>query len=208
MAWVASSAPLFQSNRRPLLTLWALLPRSAPMVSQRPEPSQGNRVSTNIEPEFVAAKSSWSSGREYPHFAGDQIAQPTPWVIASPRSSRLPPIIGSMPACQTIHVSPNHCWPAFGGRSSLPSWLSSKRMGADDASTGAENVSQSQTDAQVTDKLKKSLPAGFSLSPKKEPAIAPELQAVVDAWPTLPTDVRKMIEGVVKATVESGAERA
>ncbi len=79
---------------------------------------------------------------------------------------------------------------------------------ADDASTGAENVSQSQTDAQVTDKLKKSLPAGFSLSPKKEPAIAPELQAVVDAWPTLPTDVRKMIEGVVKATVESGAERA
>jgi len=27
-----------------------------------------------------------------------------------------------------------------------------------------------------------------------------ELQAIVDAWPTLPADVRKMIVGVVKLT--------
>jgi len=31
----------------------------------------------------------------------------------------------------------------------------------------------------------------------------PELTAVIDAWPTLPPDVRKMIATVVKATIEA-----
>jgi hypothetical protein len=40
-----------------------------------------------------------------------------------------------------------------------------------------------------------------SLSPgaKNRPETDPDLLAIVDAWPTLPVDVRKMIRGVVKA---------
>ena len=43
------------------------------------------------------------------------------------------------------------------------------------------------------------------LSPLLSPdtPIDPELRNVIDAWPRLPADVRKMILGVVKATMEA-----
>jgi hypothetical protein len=44
------------------------------------------------------------------------------------------------------------------------------------------------------------LSASLSLNPEKDA----DLQVVLSAWPTLPRDVRKMIAGVVKATMEAG----
>jgi len=43
-----------------------------------------------------------------------------------------------------------------------------------------------------------SLSLGLSLNPENDP----DLAAVVTAWPHLPGDVRKMIAGVVKATMD------
>ena len=39
-------------------------------------------------------------------------------------------------------------------------------------------------------------------------AIDPDLAAIIDAWPTLPADVRKMICGVVRLTPKADASPA
>ena len=41
---------------------------------------------------------------------------------------------------------------------------------------------------------------GLPLNPQNDP----DLAAVIDAWPALPADVRKMIGGVVRATTATG----
>jgi hypothetical protein len=45
------------------------------------------------------------------------------------------------------------------------------------------------------------------LAVKKQAEIDADLAAVFDAWPTLPADVRKMIAGVVKATLQGAGQR-
>jgi hypothetical protein len=55
---------------------------------------------------------------------------------------------------------------------------------------------------QVTPTREQTLSPSLPLKPESDP----ELAAVVEAWPGLPPDVRKMICGVVRATVE--AEKA
>ena len=42
---------------------------------------------------------------------------------------------------------------------------------------------------------------------EKQPEMDADLRAVFTAWPNLPADVRKMIRGVVKATVEAAATK-
>jgi len=59
-------------------------------------------------------------------------------------------------------------------------------------STTPENSSTSKGYAN-------SLSVGLPVTQQKDP----ELTAVIDAWPTLPPDVRKMIATVVKATIEA-----
>jgi hypothetical protein len=47
------------------------------------------------------------------------------------------------------------------------------------------------------------LSVGLSVNPQNDA----DLKAVIDAWPTLPADVRRTIVGVVKATMEKGKAR-
>jgi len=43
----------------------------------------------------------------------------------------------------------------------------------------------------------------LSVNPENDP----DLTAIVDAWPMLPADVRKMIAGVVRATLQASGQR-
>jgi hypothetical protein len=47
------------------------------------------------------------------------------------------------------------------------------------------------------------LSVGLSVNPQ----IDADLQAIIDAWRTLPVDVRRSIVGVVKATMEASKAR-
>jgi hypothetical protein len=47
------------------------------------------------------------------------------------------------------------------------------------------------------------LPAGLPVNVENDA----DLMAIVDAWPHLPTDVRKMIRGVVRATMGAAKSR-
>jgi len=62
---------------------------------------------------------------------------------------------------------------------------------------------QTITPAHVTTSAAGSLSLPLSVNPQNDA----DLAAVIDAWPTLPADVRKMIRGVVKATLEASKGR-
>jgi hypothetical protein len=75
-----------------------------------------------------------------------------------------------------------------------------------DSKSNVQN-SQSLTPSDVTTTATENLAPGLPLAGEKQAEIDADLAAIIDAWPALPADVRRMIVGVVKATMEKGKAR-